>query len=120
MEKKATPKEKMDGMIDLIHYFYEGYKEKGIINDHFNTLYNYFRRSSKLNPSKEVVNEALEYAKVKVLEHKTSYGDFVLGKEKPNNENLEKRYARNYCVQKLFETINIDEFIKTIKIEEFE
>ena len=120
MEKKPTPKEKMDGVIDLIRYFYEGYKDKGIINDHFNTLYNFFRRTNKLNPSKEVVNEALEYAKIKVVEHNNEFGDFVYGKEKPNKENLEKKYARNYCVQKLFDNINIDEFIKTIKIEEFE
>jgi hypothetical protein len=120
MEKKPTPKEKMDGVIDLIRYFYEEYKEKGIINDHFNTLYNFFRRTNKLNPSKEVVNEALEYAKIKVVEHNNEFGDFVYGKEKPNKENLEKKYARNYCVQKLFDNINIDEFIKTIKIEEFE
>jgi hypothetical protein len=120
MEKKPTPKEKMDGMIDLIRYFYEAYKEKGIIEDYFNALYNYFRRTNKINPNKELVKEALEYAKVKVIEHNNTYGDFLMGKEKPNNENLEKRYARNYCIQKLFDTINLEEFIKTIKIEEFE
>jgi len=120
MEKKVSPKEKMDSMVELIEYFYEQYKSEGTINDYFNTLYNYLRRTKKLNPSKEVVNEAMEYGKSMATEHINSFFGKGLFDEKPNKDNIGKRFARNYCVQKYFDGIDIKEVISSIDIKEFE
>lgn len=120
LEKKATPQEKMEAMVDLIHYFYEQYKSEGTINDYFNTLYNYLRRTKRLNPSKEVVEEAMEYGKSMAKEHINSFFGKGIADEKPNKENIEKRFARNYCVQKYFDGVDINEVTSTIKINEFE
>ena len=120
IEREVTPKEKMQNMIELIEYFYDEYKAKGIVNDYFNTLYTFFRRTKRINPSKELVNEALTHSKLKATQHIVSYYENALKNEKPDKENLEKRFARNYCVQVFFDTLDIGKLIETIKIEEFE
>lgn len=118
--KDVTPQEKMDSMIELIRYLYDDYKEKGFVNDYFNTLYNYFRRTNRLNPDKETVNNALLHAKNETSNHINSYFAMALKEEKPNRQTLEKRYARNYCVKLYFDQIDIEELIKTITINEFD
>jgi hypothetical protein len=120
MEKKPTPKEQMDSTIDLIRHFYDKFKKDGFIDDVFNILYNYFRRTKKINPSKEVIDEAIKYGKIKSEEHINSYFADVLIKERPNKKQMENRYARNYCVCKFFENLNLEEFISKIEISEFE
>jgi len=120
MEKKPTPKEQMDSTIDLIRHFYDKFKKDGFIDDVFNILYNYFRRTKKINPSKEVIDEAIKYGKIKSEEHINSYFADVLIKERPNKKQMENRYARNYCVCKFFEKLNLEEFISKIEISEFE
>lgn len=120
MEKNVTPKEKMDNMIDLIRYFYDKFKENGFIDDYFNTLYSYLRKNNKINPDKKTINEAIEYGKNKATEYINNYFEDALIKDKPNRENIEKRYARNYCVCRFFEQIDLEAFIKEIKINEFE
>lgn len=120
MDKEITPEEKMESMVELIRYFYDKYKSQGIVNDYFNTLYNYLRRTNRLSISKEMIDEALKYGKEEAIKHKKEYFDDALKKEKVNIEGVEKRYARNYCVQVFFNNLDIEKLISTIKIEEFQ
>ena len=119
MDKEITPEEKMQSMIELIRYFQEEYKANGIIKDYFNTLYNYFRRTNRMSPDKKLINDALAYAKEQAKKHIKDYFDDAFKKESVNVENIEKRYARNYCVQVFFDNLDIEKLIATIKIEEF-
>ena len=107
-------------MIDLIRYLYDEYKSNGIVNDYFNTLYNYFRRTNRLNPDKTMIDEAIVYGKDMSRKHIKDYFDNAFKKEKHNSENIEKRYSRNYCVQVFFDNLDVEKLISTIKLEEFE
>lgn len=120
MDKEVTAEEKMQNMIELIRYFYDEYKSNGIVKDYFNTLYNYFRRTKRMSPDKNMVNDALAYAKEEAKKHIKDYFDDAFKKEKVNVENIEKRYARNYCVQVFFNNLDIEKLISTITIQEFE
>jgi hypothetical protein len=120
MDKEITTEEKMESMIELIRYFYDEYKSKGIVKDYFNTLYNYFRRTKRMNPDKKLVNDALSYAKEQAKKHIKDYFDDAFKKENVNVENIEKRYARNYCVQVFFDNLDIEKLISTITIQEFQ
>jgi polyhydroxyalkanoate synthesis regulator phasin len=120
MQKKATPQEERDLTIEIIRDFYNKYKTDGYIDDVFNILYNYLKKSKKLNPSKEVIDEAIKYGKIKAEEHINSYFADVFIKERPDKKELENRYARNYCVCKFFDTLNLEEFLSKIEISEFE
>lgn len=119
MDKEITPEEKMQSMVELIRYFYDQYKAEGYIKDYFNTLYNYFRRTNRLSVGKQMIDDALKYGKEEAQKHKKEYFDDAFKKEKVNVESIEKRYARNYCVQVFFNNLDIDKMISTIKIEEF-
>jgi hypothetical protein len=114
-----TPEEKMQSMKDTIVYFYQQYKTNGVINDAFNTLYNYFRRTKRLNPDKATIDEAVVYGKeLAKRDERDIYG--FNSKEKYDIGLIEKRYARNYCVQKFFDKINIEELTLSINLSEFE
>ena len=119
LEKVLTPQEKMDSMIDLIKYFYEQNVKDGYINDHFTTLYNYFRKTNKLKGVPNLVNEAKEYGKAKAQEHINDYFADFLSKDKPNVELLEKRFARNYCVQWFFNNNDINSILAQVNINDF-
>lgn len=120
MDKKPSPEEQMKNMIELVEHFFNEYKEKKEINDHFNTCYNYFRRTNILTPNKETINEALEYGKLKASEHieKHFINDYIY--EKPSRDNVEKRFARNYCVQRFFDIFTIEEIKKRVLLNHFD
>jgi hypothetical protein len=91
------------------------------INDLFNSVYNFLRRTKRLMHPKELVDEAMEYGKIKCREEVNMvYGIRVESREKVNKDAIQKRYARNYIVEKFFKDINIDELILGIELTEFE
>jgi len=119
-KKELTPKEKMEAMIDLIKYLYEDYKKNGVVNDYFNTTYNYLRRTNRIKPTKENIDDAIKNAKIETNKHINSYFAHALKEDKPNKDYLEKRFARNYCVKLYFDEIDLDKLISSISIKEFE
>jgi hypothetical protein len=120
IEEKPSPEKRMVSMKDLILYFWEQYKGEGVVNDHFNILYDYFKRTNQFNLTKELIDEALEYGKEMSETHVANYFTDLLSKEKPNKENITKRFARNYCVQKKFSEIeDIDTIVSKVTINHF-
>jgi hypothetical protein len=119
LEKVYTPNEKMDSMVDLIKYFYEENTNKGYISDHFTTLYNYFRKTNMLKSVPNLISEAKEYGKIKAQEHINDYFADFLSNDKPNIELLQKRFARNYCVQWFFNNNDINSILAMVNINHF-
>lgn len=119
LEKKPTPLEKMNSMIELIKYFYDEYKSVGEVKDHFNSIYQFFKRTNRISLNKDIIDEALKYGKEKSISHISTYWD-IFDRNKPDGEEIVKRFARNYCVQKIFDTIDIDDFVSKINVDEFE
>ena len=119
VEKKSTPQEKMDGVIDLIKYLYDKYKEDGVVDDYFGTLYSFMKRINKMNPSEATIQEAKEYGKEMARNKNNNLLD-NLKLENSNSEYAEKRYERNYYIQKYFKTFGIDNLISSINISHFD
>ena len=120
IDKKLTATEKMESLIELITYFYDEFKLKNIVDDHFNVLYSFFRKIKLLNPSKETVNLAVEYGKSKAAEYVDNHFVDIMSKQKPNKELIEKRFARNYCIQVMFTKFKLEEILEKIEIKHFE
>ena len=120
IEEKPSPEQRMVAMKDLILYFWEQYKSEGEVKDHFNALYDYFKRTNQLNLSKELIDEAMEHGKIKSKNYVADYFTNVLGKEKVNVEEFEKRFARNYCIQKMFSDCeDVDIIVSKVLINHF-
>jgi hypothetical protein len=120
MEQKPSPEVQMENMVELIRYFYDEYKSKGVINDYFNTIYLFFRRNKLLSIDKNIVDEALIYGNERANNYVSDLMGSVLSKEKTNKENIVNRFARNYCIQKIFEQHGADYLISKIKITHFQ
>lgn len=119
MQNKPSPEEQAEGYKELFLSFYNEYKKNGYIRDVFNLCYNFLRKHKFLEISKERIEEAQAYGKRKVEEVKEnarkegSKIDFDLGLE-------EKRWARNYCVHKYFDGVDINILCNNIKPQHFE
>lgn len=119
-EEKPTPEQRMVAMKDLILYFWEQYKNEGEVKDHFNVLYDYLKRTNQLNLSKELIDEAIEYGKMRSKNYVADYFTDVLGKEKVSGEDFEKKFARNYCIQKMFDDCeDVDLIVSKVTINHF-
>jgi hypothetical protein len=118
-EKKLSPQEKMDATIDLINYFYEQYNLTSEVNDLFNTVYNFLKRTNNIDIDKQLIDEAMLYGTEKANALFNKQYDVLFNKDKFDSDYWQKHHARNYCVGKLFDKIKIEELIAKIKIEDF-
>jgi len=118
-EKKLSPQEKMDATIDLINYFYEQYNSSGEVNDLFNTVYSFLKRTNNIKINKQLIDEAMIYGTEKANALFNKQYDVLFNKNKFDTDYWQKHHARNYCVSKLFSKIKIEELISKIKLEDF-
>jgi hypothetical protein len=119
-EEKPSPEQRMVAMKDLILYFWEQYKSDGEVKDHFNVLYDYLKRTNQLNLSKELIDDAIKYGKEKAKGYIANYFTDHLGREKEEADSFEKRFARNYCIQKMFDDCeDVDLIVSKVTINHF-
>jgi len=112
-QNRPTPEKQAETNKSIIRGFYNDWKEKGEISDPFSLVYNYLRKHKLLEVSKEDIEKAQEYARTKIANMKKE------DRTQMFTETDEKRLARNWCVQKYFQTVDIDVLIDNIKAEQF-
>jgi hypothetical protein len=110
---KPTSEQQANSTKEIMRGFYNDWKERGEISDPFSLAYNYLRKHNFLEVSKEDIEKAQEYAKMKIANMKKE------DRTQMFTESDEKRLARNWCVQKYFQTVDIDVLINNIKPEQF-
>lgn len=133
-DKEWTDQEKLDSCKDLFAFEYEKYKKTGEIEDPMNLCYNFLIKSKRLVLYTDQVTAAQKYGKeqairflqkedgsVKEALSRQTRADKTLRGEIINVTQLEKQYARNYCVQQFFNALaNIEQLTDTILLSEFE
>jgi hypothetical protein len=83
------------------------------------------KSTSQINPSKDEIDEALNYADVKLRKEKEErYMESVLKRIKPtsadqNPEEKRKKYAREYIVCKKFDEMDIIQLLKKVYVSYF-
>lgn len=119
LQKQPTQSEKWESMVDMVKYLYETYKAQGYVKDHFTILFDYLKRNNKLNLSKAQIDEAMQYAKERAKKHEPTTYEKLFSKDDSDKVYIEKMYARNYCIQKLFDEIGVDGVIAKIELNDF-
>lgn len=121
LDSPVTAEFKMSEMIELIRYIHQQYIETGKVNDVFNVLYNYFKRTNRIVLDKLIIAEAMAYGKKKMEIHiHETWGLNLRSRETPDTDLITKRFARNYCVDKYFKGLNLESLISSIKLNEFQ
>lgn len=113
-QNKPTAEEQCELFKEIMRGFYQDWKSTSEISDPFSLAYNYLRKHNLLVVTKEDIDYAMEYAKNKIISMKKEDR-----KRRMFSETDEKRLARNWCVQKFFESVDIDILIDNIKSEQF-
>lgn len=115
---RPSPEKQAEDTKILLKNFYEEFKQNNEIRDVFNICYNYLRRTKLMLVSKDTVEEAQKYGNKKVQD-KIQETKRNFKKVEFNLEIEEKKWARNYCVGKFFETVDINVLLNNIKPEHF-
>lgn len=116
-KNKPKPEEEAELTKSIFVDFYKQHKEGLEITDVFNICWNFLRKQKMINPQKTELDEALAFAKTKIQKQENDFYKYTtLGIDK---ESESKRYARNYCVQKYFDRVDINELLNKIKPELF-
>jgi hypothetical protein len=120
--KEITPKDKMDSTKETIVMVYRDFEKTKLVNDPFNTIYNFLRKVKLLEPTKVQIAEAMEFGKkMAKQENDKLYGMYPSSrKEKEVDIDLViKKYARNYCVGIYFEQNDLNLILSKINEEQF-
>ena len=117
---KPTPEESQKMMKELFRDFYKEYQETGEVRDVFNFCYNFLREHKWISPTPAEVDAAMAWGKEKAAKAKEDFKNkSPFDKFRINEEVEYKRWARNWCVQNYFKSVNIDVLLNNIKAELF-
>ena len=115
LKNKPTPKQQAEDTKEIIFNFYNQFKQNGEIDDLLNITYNYLRKHKILKVSQSDIEISTQYATDKFNKKSN-----VFARVLDDSKDFEiKIYARNYIVQKFFESVDIDILINNIKEEQF-
>lgn len=118
-QNRPSPEQQAEDTRKLFRDYYSVWKETGEIRDVFSICYNYLRKHKMLEVSQQMIKDAQEYGKRKVQEIKQKKNVGLQKIDTSLDEIEEKSWARTYCVQKYFESVDIDVLANNIKAEHF-
>lgn len=124
---KPTAEEERATMIEILNIEYQTYKDSGVVQDSFSIIYNHLKKTGRLKFKKAEIDEAIAYgermASEKAIKLTGNIRDYLTfhndDKTTDDKERWVKKYARNYCVQKYFDTIDIHELTGSLQLSEF-
>jgi hypothetical protein len=104
---------------------YESYKENSTFWDTQESIYKWMKTTGQVNPTKEEIEEALNYGDVKIRKEKDERNmeSILRGiKQTSSDQNPEekrKKYAREYIVCKKFDETDIIQLLKKVHVSYF-
>jgi len=119
--KNATQQEKASIHKEYLVSMYNSYKNNGVINDYGDFIYKWMKQESILTPNNKDVTDALAAAQERLTKERNldnSIGNKLKPEEK-SDEEKKKRFAREFLVMRIFESNDIVELLKLVKLEYF-
>jgi hypothetical protein len=110
---------------EFVVSMYDRYKETGRVDDFGGLLYKWLKVVKAIRPTQQNINEATNAAHERfVTERQSNASPFLkaaAGKAnvEQTDEDLKKRYAREYLISKAFSEHELIDLVKLIKIEYF-
>ena len=119
-----TPVEKANHFREYIVSLYHGYKSGGYFYDIGDFAYNWLKKTGQLNLAKDEIDAAVKYGKdsfrrLKQADAGSAAALLRSSLQKENQEQAEKRLAREYILMKYFDDKTIPEIIEKINIRDF-
>lgn len=119
--KNATQEQKATIHKEYLVSMYNSYKNNGVINDYGDFIYKWMKQESILAPNNQDIADALAAAQERLTKERNldnSIGNKLKPEEK-SDEEKKKRFAREFLVMKIFESNDIIELLKLVKLEYF-
>ena len=121
----VTPEYKCQVFKEYLISIYESYKDNETFWDTQESIYKWMKATNQISPTKDEVDEALNYADVKMRKEKEERNmETILRGIKStsadqNPEEKRKKYAREYIVCKKFEDTDIIQLLKKVHVSYF-
>ena len=119
--KNASQEQKATIHKEYLVSMYNSYKNNGVINDYGDFIYKWMKQESILAPNNQDVTDALTAAQERLTKERNldnSIGNKLKPEEK-SDEEKKKRFAREFLVMRIFESNDIIELLKLVKLEYF-
>lgn len=122
---EVTPEYKCQVFKEYLISIYESYKDNETFWDTQESIYKWMKATNQINPTKDEIDEALNYADVKMRKEKEERNmETILRGIKPtsadqNPEEKRKKYAREYIVCKKFDETDIIQLLKKVHVSYF-
>ena len=121
----VSPEDKAKTFIDILINAYNEYKNEDDFYDFGDFIYNWMKRNKIVNPTKEVVQQAMIHGEKKASDFKK---DGEEGQKRKriyesamnDKEYRKKKFAREYIISKLFDQVPLDKLIKLVRKEQFQ
>ena len=119
--KKLSPEEEAKSFKDHIVTMYSAYTNGREIYDIGDMVYNWLKFVGLITPNGKEVQDALIYAteKFRQLKHDEVNAKTKIKLDQEGEEIRKKKYAREYCIMRLFEKIPLSELVSRITIDYF-
>lgn len=124
-KSEVTPEYKCQVFKEYLISIYESYKDNETFWDTQESIYKWMKSTNQINPTKDEIDEALNYADVKMRKEKEERNmETILRGIKPtsadqNPEEKRKKYAREYIVCKKFDETDIIQLLKKVHVSYF-
>ena len=124
-KSEVTPEYKCQVFKEYLISIYESYKDNETFWDTQESIYKWMKATNQINPTKDEIDEALNYADVKMRKDKEERNmETILRGIKPtsadqNPEEKRKKYAREYIVCKKFDETDIIQLLKKVHVSYF-
>ena len=110
---RPSPEQQCEDTKEIIFEFYKKWEDTGEVNDPLNITYNFLRKHKLMKLTQADIDEAM--AAAKTISKKPN--PFIKAIVSEDHET--KRHARNFCVKKFFENVDIVVLLNNIKPEFF-
>lgn len=120
---KMSKEEEHKMVVDAILYEFGKYKEGKQVDDFFSIIYDFLKKTNRLNPTEEVVKNAEIHAKNCVERDRnkssSSFADLLKKAYVQNEDTSRENYIKNYILTNLFSKItDINQYVSEIKVDE--
>jgi len=121
----ATPLQKMEITITYIRDSYNEYKKDKSKIDYLHLCYGYLKKTKRINATKQMISDAMNFGKqqAEVYLQKNfmnALKERLKGYESVDKEQLGIKYAKSYLVAQFFNQVDINRFLDSVTIQEFE
>lgn len=121
----ATPEQKMQITITYIRdSYFEYMKDKSKV-DYLHLCYGYLKKTDRIKASKQMIDDAMKFGELSLNSYMeknfmNALKERLKGYDGVDKEQIKIKYAKSYLVAQFFNELDMDKFLESVSIQDFQ